>query len=221
MNKERYRQMSFGEIPEAVEWQKIIIPHQKSALLQNNVHLYPFLLPSRRREEKAENINHILELILFKLMHTVDNITQAKDSTLEKKQIIEKGIQGRHHYYTLYRLRWGDKIRLTEEEQELIAKFSERISLPFLQYNPFTNLPYGLPEKIVAGDYDYIDIYTSESVAIIQSSELLKAFRREDLEANVGLVEEVIQRAIKHPYHRVDILKARRDYWRHPKKSAK
>ncbi|GIW61193.1 MAG: hypothetical protein KatS3mg089_0045 [Patescibacteria group bacterium] len=94
MNKEWYRQMNFGEIPEAVEWQEFIIPHQKSALLQNNVHLYPFLLPSRRREEKAENINHILELILFKLMHTVDSITQAKNSTLDKKQIIEKDVQG-------------------------------------------------------------------------------------------------------------------------------
>jgi len=221
MNKERYRQMNFGEIPDAGDWQKIIIPYQKSELLQNNVNLYPFLLPSRRREEKAENINHIIELIIFKLMHKIDSITHAKDSTLEKKQIIEKSVQGGPHYYTMYRLRWGEKIRLTEEEQELIAKFSERISLPFLQYNPFTNLPYGLPEKIIAGDYDYIDIYTSENVAIIQSGELLKAFRREDLETNVVLVEEIIQRAIKHPYHIIDILKARRDYWRHPKKSAK
>lgn len=221
MNKERYRQMNFGEIPEAVEWQKIIIPHQKSALLQNNVQLSPYLLPSRRREEKAENINHIIELILFKLMHTVDNITQAKDSTLEKKQIIEKDVQGGPHYYTLYRLRWGDKIRLTSQEQELIERFREQFSVPLLQRNPLTGLPQGLPEKMVAGDYDYIDIYTSENVAIIQSSQLLKAFRRDDLEANVGLVEEIIRRAIKHPHRRVDILKARRDYWRHPKKSAK
>lgn len=151
MNKERYRQMNFGEIPNAGDWQKIIIPHQKNALLQNNVQIFSFLLPLRRKEEKTENINHIIELILFKLMHTVKSITQAKDSTLEKKQIIEKNVQGGPHYYTMYRLLWGDKIRLTEEEQELIAKFSERISLPLLQYNPFTNLPYRLPEKIIAG----------------------------------------------------------------------